>query len=77
MDKTSPCTARAARRGCAAAFRQMTTAVVLLPPHAALEAHPGVAPGRSNGTLAPAFLVMRGSQSGPLFASSRWPLQTG
>src|SRR5215813_11773973 len=76
-DNTSPCTARAARRARAAAFRQMTTAVVLLPHHAAMETNPGVAHGKRNGTSAAAFLVMRCAQSGPLFVSSRWPLQTG
>src|SRR6516165_4285214 len=45
--------------------------VVPRPHPAAMEANPVVAQGRSNGTIAPAFLVMRCSQGGPLFASSR------
>jgi hypothetical protein len=49
---------------------------VPLPHHAAMAANPGGAQGRRNGPIAPTFLVMRGSQDGPLFASSRWPLQT-
>jgi len=51
--------------------------VVPLPHHAAMEANPVAAHGRRNGTIASSFLVMRCSQGGPLFASSRWPLQTG
>src|SRR5262245_7118532 len=50
---------------------------VPFPHHAAMEANPGGAHGRRNGTIAPAFLVMRCSHSGPLFASSRWPPHTG
>src|SRR5215470_13997721 len=46
--------------------------VVPLPLHAAMEASPVGAHGRSHGSIAPAFLVMRCSQGGPLFASSRW-----
>src|SRR4030095_7312985 len=42
-----------------------------------MEANPVILHGRRNGTSAPAFLVMRCSQSGAFFASSRWPLQTG
>jgi len=42
-----------------------------------MEDHPVVAHGRSNGTLAPSFLVMRWPHGGPLFAASRWPLHTG
>src|SRR5215831_7893561 len=80
-DHTSPCTARAARRVRAVAIRQVTTAdprgVLPLPHHAAMEANPVVAHGRRNGTIAPSFLAMRCAQGGPLFASSRWPLQTG
>jgi len=33
--------------------------------------------GRSNDTIASSFLVMRGPHGGPLFASLRWPRQTG
>jgi len=50
---------------------------VPLPPHAALEANPVVAHGRSNGPIAPTFLVRRCAQGGPLFASSQGPLQIG
>jgi len=51
--------------------------VAPLPHHAAMEDHPVGAHGRSNGTIAPSFLVRRCPQGGPLFASSRWPLHPG
>ena len=80
-DKTSLCIARSARRVRAVAFRQVTTAdpeeVVPLPHHAAMEANPVGAHGRRNGSIASSFRLMRCSQGGPLFASSRCPLQTG
>src|SRR5262245_19352492 len=50
---------------------------VPLPHHARKEAHPVVAQGRSNGTITPVFLVLRGAQGGALCASSRGPLQRG
>src|SRR5215813_6446854 len=50
---------------------------VPLPHHAGMEAHPVGAQGRSNGTIAPVCLVLRGAQGGALCASSRGPLQTG
>src|SRR5262245_2119227 len=56
-DTTSPCTARSARRVHTAAYRPVTTAVVPHPHHAAMEANPVVAHGRSNGTIASSFLV--------------------
>jgi len=73
MDKTSPCTARAARCGRADAFRQVTTAVVPLPPHAAMEATPVVAHGRRNGTIAPSsMLTWRSSFRLLAIASPYW-----
>jgi hypothetical protein len=43
----------------------------------AMRDNPGGAYGRSNDIIAPAFLVMRGPDGGPLFASSRWLLHPG
>src|SRR6266446_9313651 len=67
-----------------ASVRQRAGRGPLLPPrggttpaHAAMEDHPVGAHGRSNGTIAPSFLVRRCSHGGPLFASSRWPLHIG
>jgi hypothetical protein len=39
--------------------------------------NPVIAYGRSNDIIAPSFLGMRGSEDGPLFASSRWLPHTG
>jgi len=60
-----------------AGVRGWPRGVAPITPHPAMRDTPVVAYGRRNGSLAPSFLVMRGPDGGPLFASSRWLLPTG